>query len=153
MLRGHAGPWLWHGGCRHVLLLSGRVCLMATCPRALLLPPLSSVLCSVQRRPLPGPQPSLPLHSHLPSAHGPLFPCVTISSNSLRAHSPEVVHLVCSNVTGLFYFLKILFIYFFRERGREGRREGEKHQCVRNTWLPLRHAPHWEPGPQPRHVP
>ena len=27
------------------------------------------------------------------------------------------------------YFLKILFIYFYRE-GREGEREGEKHQCV-----------------------
>ena len=30
-------------------------------------------------------------------------------------------------VTFLFYFLKILFIYFFRERGREGEREGGKH--------------------------
>ena len=29
----------------------------------------------------------------------------------------------------LFIFLKILFIYF-RERGREGEREGKKHQCV-----------------------
>ena len=28
----------------------------------------------------------------------------------------------------LFYFLKTLFI--FREKGREGVREGEKHQCV-----------------------
>ena len=26
------------------------------------------------------------------------------------------------------YFLKILFIYFYR--GREGEREGEKYQCV-----------------------
>ena len=34
------------------------------------------------------------------------------------------------------YFLKILFIY--RERGREGEREGEKHQYV---WLPLMHPP------------
>ena len=28
------------------------------------------------------------------------------------------------------FFLKILFIYFFRERGRGGETEGEKHQCV-----------------------
>ena len=31
-------------------------------------------------------------------------------------------------------FLKILFI--FRERGREGEREGEKHQCVVASLLP-----------------
>ena len=29
----------------------------------------------------------------------------------------------------LYSFLKFLFIYF-RERGREGERKGEKHQCV-----------------------
>ena len=28
-----------------------------------------------------------------------------------------------------FFFFKI-FIYFFREMGREGEREGEEHQCV-----------------------
>ena len=28
-----------------------------------------------------------------------------------------------------FFFLKILFIYFL-ERGKEGEREGEEHQCV-----------------------
>ena len=27
-------------------------------------------------------------------------------------------------------FFKIVFIYLFLERGREGEREGEKHQCV-----------------------
>ena len=27
-------------------------------------------------------------------------------------------------------FSKKDFIYFFRERGREGEREGEKHQCM-----------------------
>ena len=32
------------------------------------------------------------------------------------------------NLYFLFLFVKILFI--FRERGREGEREGEKHQCV-----------------------
>ena len=28
-----------------------------------------------------------------------------------------------------FFFFKILFLYF-RQKGREGEREGEKHQCV-----------------------
>ena len=30
---------------------------------------------------------------------------------------------------GYFFFLR-LFIYLFLESGREGEREGEKHQCV-----------------------
>ena len=33
------------------------------------------------------------------------------------------------------FFLKILFI-IFRERGREGEREGEKHQCVVASCVP-----------------
>ena len=33
-------------------------------------------------------------------------------------------------------FLKIVFIYFFRVRGMEGEREGEKHQCVFASWAP-----------------
>ena len=34
-------------------------------------------------------------------------------------------------------FLKIYFIYlFFREKGREGEREGEKHQCVVASCVP-----------------
>ena len=43
-------------------------------------------------------------------------------------------------------FLKILFI--FRDRGREGEKEGEKHQYV-----VISRTPYWKPGPQPRHVP
>ena len=32
-----------------------------------------------------------------------------------------------------------IYLFIFRERGREGEREGEKHQCVRDiNWLPLR---------------
>ena len=27
-------------------------------------------------------------------------------------------------------FLKRFYLFIFRERGREGEREGEKHQCV-----------------------
>ena len=48
-----------------------------------------------------------------------------------------------------FLFLKIIFIYFFRERGREGRKRG-RETSMRGCLL---HAPYWGPGPQPRHVP
>ena len=30
----------------------------------------------------------------------------------------------------LYSFLKRFYLFIFRERGREGDREGEKHQCV-----------------------
>ena len=33
------------------------------------------------------------------------------------------------NIFYLNFFLKILFVYF-RQSGREGEREGERHQCV-----------------------
>ena len=46
------------------------------------------------------------------------------------------------------FFLKD-FIYLFRERGREGEREGEKHQCV----VAFHMAPHWGPGLQLKHMP
>ena len=74
-------------------------------------------------------------------------------------------------VTGLFFIFNFLrfylfslrrqlvkkkdFIYFtFRERGKEGEREGEKQQCARDTAIScLSHNPNWGPVPQPRHVP
>ena len=43
------------------------------------------------------------------------------------------------------YFKNILFI--FRERGREEKREGQKHQLI----VAL-HVPYCGPGPQPRRV-
>ena len=48
------------------------------------------------------------------------------------------------------------YLFIFRERGGEGegRRQGEKHQCFRDTSIGcLSHSPNWEPGPQPSHVP
>ena len=49
----------------------------------------------------------------------------------------------------LFYF-----IYLFLQRGSTGERQGEKHQCERETSIScLLHAANWGPGPQPRHVP
>ena len=53
------------------------------------------------------------------------------------------------------FFLKTLFI--FRDRGREGEREGEKHQCVVASHVPptgdLAHipgmCPDWESNQRP----
>ena len=42
-----------------------------------------------------------------------------------------------------------MFLFIFRESGREGEREGEKHQSVVASHTPH----HWGPGLQPRHVP
>ena len=49
------------------------------------------------------------------------------------------MEMISQPLPGIF-FQKILFI--FRERGREGEREQEKHQCPRNTSIScLSHAP------------
>ena len=48
-----------------------------------------------------------------------------------------------------FLFLKILFIYLFLESGKGGRKRGRE---ISMCGCPS-HAPNWEPGPQPRHVP
>ena len=34
-----------------------------------------------------------------------------------------------------FYFSKILYLFIFREKGKEREREGEKHQCVVTSHL------------------
>ena len=53
------------------------------------------------------------------------------------------------------FFKKRFYLYTFRERGREGDREGEEHhQCARAILIGcLLHVPNWGPGPQPRRVP
>ena len=48
-----------------------------------------------------------------------------------------------------FYFLKILCI-FFRQRGREGERDGEKHQCVVASQAPSTGDLAWNPYMCPR---
>ena len=51
-------------------------------------------------------------------------------------------------------FFKCFIYLFFRERGKEGESEGDKHPCVREALINcFSLAPHWGPGPQPRHVP
>ena len=47
-----------------------------------------------------------------------------------------------------FYFFN-LYLFIFSQRGREGEREGEKHQCLVASCKP--HT--GKPGLQPRHVP
>ena len=48
------------------------------------------------------------------------------------------------------FFLKKDLVYlFFRQKGRERGREGEKHQCV----VASSRTPYGRPGLQPRHVP
>ena len=65
------------------------------------------------------------------------------------------VWLFCSHAFNIIFYLKnLFFIVYFRERGREGEREGEKHWCERETSIGcLLYAPDWEPNLQPRHVP
>ena len=40
-----------------------------------------------------------------------------------------------NNERTLFFFLRF-YLFIFRERGREGKREGEKHQCVVVSCVP-----------------
>ena len=51
-------------------------------------------------------------------------------------------------ITLLFYFVKILFIYFYREGKGRRKRGRETSMCGC-----LSCAPYWGPGTQPRHVP
>ena len=48
----------------------------------------------------------------------------------------------------IIYFFKDSIYLLFREGGKEGEREGEKHQCVIAS-----HSPYWGSGLQHRHVP
>ena len=50
---------------------------------------------------------------------------------------------------GFFFFLEFN-LFIFRERGKEGEREGEKHPFVIGFLL---HTPNWGPGLQTRRVP
>ena len=50
---------------------------------------------------------------------------------SLSIRFSRFIHAVaCSWPPFLFFFFKRFYLFSFRERGREGEREGEKHQCV-----------------------
>ena len=53
---------------------------------------------------------------------------------SLYGHCPAAYHYFSpnygNNLLTNSFLKKILFIYLFRERGREGEKEGKKHRCV-----------------------
>ena len=54
----------------------------------------------------------------------------------------------------LLYFFSGFYSFTFREKGREGDREGEKHRRAREASMGcLSHTPNQGPGPQPRCVP
>ena len=47
-----------------------------------------------------------------------------------------------------------IYLFILRERGSEGEREGEKHQCAGDTLIGcFLYAPNQELGLQPGHVP
>ena len=49
---------------------------------------------------------------------------------------------------------KKFYLFIFREWGKEGEREGEKHPCARQTsTYCFLHTPNQGPGLQPRYVP
>ena len=55
---------------------------------------------------------------------------------------------MCKFQKHFFNFKKIFYLFTSREKRREGEREGEKHQCVRDVLIGcLSHAPEWGPGP------
>ena len=52
-----------------------------------------------------------------------------------------------------FIFLRF-YLFIFKEMGKDGEREGEKHQCVRDILTScLSHTPDWIPDSQSRHMP
>ena len=59
-----------------------------------------------------------------------IFPIVSFNMLIHQNMGMEGSALFSGQFYFLFFFLKILFIYFQRERGREGEREGANHQCV-----------------------
>ena len=51
-------------------------------------------------------------------------------------HSILILLILFSLASILYKFFRRHFIYFFRQRGRKGRREGQKHQCVVASHVP-----------------
>ena len=53
----------------------------------------------------------------------------------------------------LFFSKLIIYLFIFRERGKEGEGQGEKHSCARETWMDcLSHDPNWGHGLKSRRV-
>ena len=89
--------------------------------------------------------PSSPPHPPLPLAIPP--PLFTSAGHVCRFFGYSLSYtalyipmaiLRLPTCTSSFYFFKGFYYFIFRERRREGEREGEKHQCVVAS-----HAPDW----------
>ena len=52
----------------------------------------------------------------------------------------------CSTSINCSLFFKRFYLFIFRERGTEGEREGEKHQCVVASCMPPTGNPAYNPG-------
>ena len=70
------------------------------------------------------------------------------------AQGTNVIHalnhnLGCFMVIYFIYLFIRFYLYIFRERGREGKREGEKYQCVAASYTP----PTGDPAPNPSMCP
>ena len=113
-----------------------------------------------QRGPIPGEsdgRPSLPLCSLPCTPRTLLEPPLNLwragwGPDRVMEFSKQKDSLPTSNLTSENKFLKRFYLFIFRERGREGEREGEKHQCVVASHVPptgdLAHnpgvCPDWE---------
>ena len=86
-------------------------------------------------------------------------PCCVETALTNRATQPGLMldlNLPYLELSIILFFLKILFIYF-RQREKEGEREGGKHQCVVASCVPLTgdlaynpgKCPDWESNQQP----
>ena len=86
--------------------------------------------------------------------------CAALWGNGHRAHASSLIHSSKMAFFFFFFFKQVFFrfrLFIFKERGREGEREGEKHQCVVASrapstgylaWNPGM-CPHWESNQQP----
>lgn len=67
------------------------------------------------------------------------------------------IHRVIEILPTIFHsslFLDFIYLPFFRERGRAGEKERDKHQRATDTKIgSLSLIPKWGPSPQPSHVP
>ena len=72
---------------------------------------------------------------------------------NLKWHIKEFFHSSFHFLFFLRFYLSLVFLFLdflliFTERGREGERQGEKHQCVVASHVP----PYWGPDRQHKHV-
>ena len=100
--------------------------------------------------PIPPPHPSW---THLPPPPPPSPPPILSMCPLYRIYFQTTMFQL---MFLYIYFVRfsVLFLKFLFKRGEGREKEGEKHQCARDTSIGcLLHAPNWVPGLKPRHVP